>query len=209
MIITYFGKQFFKIQQGETVIALNPISKQSKTVAKPARFGSQIVLSSIHHPDFNGIEQVTYADQVPMVIDGPGDYEVKEIFIKGVGIKTTVEKKEYINTVYSFSVEDISLLTLGALSQTLPASERQDIDAPDILFVPLGGDALDPKDAYKLAVSFEPSVIIPMDYDEKSLSVFLKEAGISKKEEVDKLVIKKKELLAMQSEVVLLANVQE
>lgn len=207
MIITYFGKQFFKIQQGETVIALNPISKQSKSVAKPARFGSQMVLSSVHHPDFNGVEQVTYNDQTPMVVDGPGDYEVKEIFIKGVGVKTSIDKKDYINTVYSFSIEDISLLNLGALSQTLPASERQDIDPPDILFVPLSG--LDLKDAYKLAVSFEPSVIIPMDYDEKTLALFLKEAGVSKKEEVDKLVIKKKDLLAMQSEIVVLANVQE
>ncbi|MEJ0002234.1 MAG: hypothetical protein WDN09_03625 [bacterium] len=31
MIITYFGKQFFKVAQGEMVIAFNPVSKSSKT----------------------------------------------------------------------------------------------------------------------------------------------------------------------------------
>ena len=42
MIVTHYGKQFFKIQLGDTVIAYNPIGKDSKN--KTSRFGADIVL---------------------------------------------------------------------------------------------------------------------------------------------------------------------
>jgi hypothetical protein len=35
MIITYYGKQYFKIQQGDTTIALNPLSKENTLKLKP------------------------------------------------------------------------------------------------------------------------------------------------------------------------------
>jgi hypothetical protein len=53
MIIQYFGKQFFKISQGDFTVALNPISKDSKEFNK-AKFGSNAVLITTNHPDFNG-----------------------------------------------------------------------------------------------------------------------------------------------------------
>jgi hypothetical protein len=55
MIITYFGKQFFKIQQGDMVLAFNPVSKSSKTDIS-AHFGADIALQTTNHPDYNGIE---------------------------------------------------------------------------------------------------------------------------------------------------------
>ena len=47
MIITYYGNQFFKIAQGDTVVAINPPSKDSG--ANPARFGSVLALSTTSH----------------------------------------------------------------------------------------------------------------------------------------------------------------
>ena len=207
MIITYHGKQFFKIQQGDTIVALNPISKDSKFKDKIARFGSQIVLSSVNHPDYNGIETVTYGEQEPVAITGPGDYEVKDIFIKGILTKTMLDKKEHINTVYNMVLEGITISVLGALSKPLEASEREGVENADILFVPLGDgdDLIDPKAAYKLAVSLEPGIIIPTDYTDATLKAFLKEAGAEKTEAVDKLVLKKKDLADKQGEVMVLS----
>ncbi len=208
MIITYHGKQFFKLQQGETIVALNPISKDSDFKDKVARFGSGIVLSSVNHPDYNGIETVTYGDQEPVAITGPGDYEVKDIFIKGILTKTELDKKPYINTVYNMVLEGINITVLGALNKTLEAGEREGAESPDILFVPVGdgkNGLLEPKDAYKLAVSLEPGIIIPTDYTDASLKAFLKEAGAEKTESLDKLVLKKKDLADKQGEVVVLS----
>lgn len=207
MIITYLGKQFFKISQGNLVVAFNPISKESKFASLASKFGSDIALSTINHPDYNGFDNVSHGDNIPFEIMGPGDYEIKDIFIDGVMTNTVINGKKYINTIYSLSIEGISLCFLGAISdEKLSSAVLEQIESPDILFVPIGNnDLLDPAKAYKLATTLEPKVIIPMDYDEKTLKAFLKEAGQEKITPIEKLTIKAKELIGREGEVVVLS----
>lgn len=208
MIITYFGKQFFKIQRGEMVLAFNPVAKASKTGIN-AHFGADIALITTNHPDYNGIEQLSHGERFPFVITGPGDYEIKEIFIKGVLSNATIANKKYINTIYIFSIDNINVVFLGGLSDPeLSKEAREAINNPDILFVPIGGKSgegvLDAKSAAKLASSLEPKMIIPMDYDVGSLKSFLKESGEEKAEVVEKLTLKLKDLDGKEGEVVVL-----
>ncbi len=211
MIITYFGKQFFKIGQGEMVIAINPVSKSSKS-GVTAHFGADIALITTNHPDYNGEEQLSHGEREPFVIKGPGDYEVKEIFIKGVISEAVLASqsaqagKKYINTIYSFSVDSIHIVFLGALSDdNITKEAREEIDGPDILFIPVGDKGmLDAKTSAKLASSLEPKLIIPMDYDDGSLKAFLKELGEEKAEVVDKLTLKRKDLEGKEGEVIVL-----
>lgn len=208
MIITYYGKQFFKIGQGEMVLAFNPVSKASKT-GITAKFGADISLITTNHPDYNGLDQLSHGDRVPFSVTGPGDYEVKEIFIKGSISNAAISDKKYINTIYSFAVDGIDLLFLGALSDAQLSKETMEsINSPDILFIPVGGNGLlDAKSAAKLASSFEPKMVIPMDYDATSLKLFLKEMGEEKAEVVDKLTLKRKDLEGKEGEVVVLKQV--
>ncbi len=205
MIITYLGKEFFKIQQGELVVAINPIGKDSKE--KASRFGARIALSTMNHPDFNGFEQVAHGDTVPFAISGPGDYEIQSIFLKGIGTEAEYDKEKYINTIYSFSIENISICFLGALSNgKLPADVREQIDAPDIVFISVGGSGtMDASEAYKLAVSLDAKVIIPMEYDDKLLKAFLKEGGQESVKAIEKLTIKAKELADKEGEIIVLS----
>ncbi len=210
MIITYFGKQFFKITQGDMTLSFNPVSKSSKTGIN-AHFGADIALSTTNHPDYNGIDQLSHGDRSPFVITGPGDYETKEIFIKGLLSNTNIAGKKYINTIYTFTVDKMNLVFLGALSDTeLPKEAREAINEPDILFVPVGGKdgdgMLDAKSAAKFVSSLEPKLIIPMDYDDASLKVFLKETGEEKAEVVDKLTLKLKDLDGKEGMVVVLKS---
>ena len=205
MIITYFGKQFFKIQRGEMVLAFNPVSKSSNTGIN-AHFGADIALVTVNHSDYNGLEQVSHGERVPFAVTGPGDYEVKEIFIKGIMFDLIVAEKKYINTIYIFSIDNINIVFLGALSDPEISKEaREAIDGPDILFVPVGGKGLlDAKQSAKLALSLEPKMIIPMDYDDASLKAFLKETGEEKAEVIDKLTLKLKDLEGKEGKVVVL-----
>ena len=207
MIITYLGKQFFKIQQGNLILAFNPISKDSKTDFKGSRFGSDIAFSTTNHPDFNGFDMVSHGDNVPFEVKGPGDYEIKDIFIKGIMTETELGGKKYINTIYSLSIENISLCFLGCVNQgKFNADVRGQIDPPDILFVPIGNkELLSTSEAYKLAVSLEPKIIIPMDYESNDLKAFLKEGGQDQIKPIEKLTIKAKELAGREGEIVVLS----
>ena len=206
MIITYFGKEFFKIQHGDTVIALNPVSKDSKL--KSSRFGADIALISVNHEDYNGADLVSFGEKIPFVISGPGEYETKGIFIKGIPSESSAGGNKKINTIYTLSVDKMNICFLGAISsKNLPVESREAIDGVDILFVPIGGEGvLNPSDAYSIAVSIEPKVIIPMDYaDETVLKKFLKEGGAEKTEILEKFTVKQKDIEEMEGEIVVLA----
>jgi L-ascorbate metabolism protein UlaG (beta-lactamase superfamily) len=204
VIISYFGGQCFKISQGDLTLAFNLPSKNSKQ--KSVRFGSDIVLVSQNHEDFNGTENAAFGEREPFVISGPGEYEVKEIAVRGFGSQSSYGG-EHINTIYSVAFEGMNLCFLGALGSTeLPQTAKQELDNVDILFLPIGGDGvLEYAQAYKLAVGLEPKAIIPMHYDAASLKAFLKEAGAEKTEQMDKFTVKKKDLDGKEAEIVVLS----
>ena len=207
MIITNFGRQHFKFQVGDTVFALNPVSKDGK--GKIAKYGADVCLITVNHPDYNGAEQVETSTKTPYVIRGPGEYEVAGVFIKSFGTETKLKddkiEKTYQNASYVFTFDGIRVTFLGALSHMLEPHHKEVIDETDVLFIPVGRDdfLLNAYDAHKLAVTLESKLIIPMDYDEVSLPLFLKESGAEGVEPVEKLTIKRKDIEGKLGEVVL------
>lgn len=175
MIITYQGGNSFKIAQGELSLVLNP---QAKTSADVTLFSA-------------GRSETS--EKSGFVITGPGEYEVKDIFIKGF----LSDGREGFNTVYLISFEGMRLCFLGELATPeLKPAVLENLEDIDILFTTT--------DAYKLAVSLEPALIIPMSFDKASLAQFLKEGGGSNAETIDKLVVKKKDLEGKKGEIVVL-----
>jgi L-ascorbate metabolism protein UlaG (beta-lactamase superfamily) len=210
MIITSLGLEAIKVQFGDTVLAFNPVSKDSKL--KSQTFGSDVVLVSLNHPDTNGVDNAGRGDKQPFAVTGPGEYEVSGVFIKGFQTVSHYGDVERINTVYSATLEGMNMLYLGAIDSTELAPEiAESIDTVDILFVPIGGEGvLSASDAYKLAVKFEPSIIIPIHYgeagDKDALKTFIKESGNDKISPVEKLTIKKKDIADKQGEVVVIKS---
>lgn len=198
MVITYYGAQYCKLTLGDLTIALNPPAKDSKIFGgKVPRFGADIALITTRHPDYNGVDTVTLGDKEPFVIDGPGSYEIRDIFITGAKSSVTIDGKEYINTVYGFELDGIKLGVMGAIAdeKTLSSEAKELLANADMLFVPIGGGSVfDPAQAYKVATSFEPNVIIPLSTDDTSLARFLKEGGQEKTEVLDKATLKRRDL---------------
>ena len=205
MVITYQGGECFKISFGDVTLAFNPISKKSKLT--PAKFGSDVALVTMNHPDFNGVEQVAHGNKQPFVISGPGEYEVGTVTVRGFGVKTTFDKKVRYNTIYQVRLEDINIIFLGALSEPeIDPKILGEFGDVDILFVPIGGDeVLEVPQASKLSFKLEAKLIIPMHYDSKALKEFLKEESADSVKPIDKLTIKKREVSAMEGEIVVLA----
>ena len=214
MIITYHGGAYCRVSHGNITIATNPISKNSRL--KSTKGGSDIVLVSLQDPDFNGIEQVTHGDKIPFCIEGPGEYEVKDIFIKGFQTNSLYGAKvdtPRINTVFLLNMEGISILVLGALSDAkLAPSILEEIDRVDVLITPIGGNGvLSSIEAHKLGVSLDAKIIIPTLYDTPSaekvaLSHFLKEAGVEYSKPQEKLILKKKDVEMQSGSVVVLSS---
>ncbi len=211
MIITYHGGECFKVSQGDLTLAFNPPSKESKL--KVSKFGADIVLVSLNNPDFNGVDTASLGDKVPFVVNGPGEYDVKSVTIRGYLSPSQYDKAQPINTIYSVIVEGVHICFLGALGgDDLPIEAKQELDQIDVLITPIGGDGVfDYATAYKRAVQLEPKVVIPMHFgmtsgNKDALKLFLKEAAAEATQPIDKFVFKRKDIEGKEGEIVVLQN---
>lgn len=210
MVITYQGVEAIKIQHGDLTVAFNPPSKDSKFSG--TSFGADVVLITANHPDLNGAAQASRKEKEAFVIDGPGEYEVDGLFIRGFVSKTNYGGKMRINTIYTITIDGIHVAYLGALDEADLSSEaKEELGQADILFVPIGGDGvLNPADAYKASVKREPGIIVPIHYGEvgekDALKQFLSEGGQEDAKPVEKITVKKKDVDSKQGEIVVLKS---
>jgi L-ascorbate metabolism protein UlaG (beta-lactamase superfamily) len=147
----------------------------------------------------------------PFIIDSPGEYETKEVFIEGIPISS--EKEKSLNTIYTLETEEMRICHLGALSQKeLTDSQIEKIGDIDILMLPIGGgDSISSKEAIKIMSQIEPKIIIPMYYQIAKLRLklegldkFLKAMGVKKVEPLPKLSIKKKNISPDEAKIIIL-----
>ncbi len=210
MVITWYGQSCFKIQSGETVLFTDPFCKEIGLT--PPRGQANIVTISHQHRDHNNYDALTGE---PLVIKGPGEYETKGISIKGIlSFHDNKEGKERgTNTIYIIEVEGIKICHLGDLGEEkLNDTQVEEINGVDILMIPVGGSfTINGEDAVEIINQIEPRLVIPMHYKIPGLDVkldgvdvFLKEMGIGKKEAVDKLTLKKKDLPQEETEVIIM-----
>ncbi len=209
MVISYGRAEAIKVVFGDTTLAFNPISKKSKL--KATSFGADIALISINHPDMNGSEQVSRGDKQAFVVDGPGEYEVGGVTIKGIQSKSSYDGDK-LNTVYMVTLEGMRLCFLGAMgSNELSTELKEALENIDILFVPIGGDGVfSPSDAHQMAVKLEAHIVIPIHYGEigkkDALKTFLKEEGHEGIKTIDKLSVKRKDVESKEGEVIVLSS---
>jgi len=205
MILTFHEGACVRASAGDTTLVFGPVSKGSKNF-KPVNFGADVAFVSLNNPDMNGADEAGRGDKQPFVIFGPGEYEVKDITVSAYPSGSKWGSEPRTNTVYSVHFDGMSLLYLGALGDLDLPREILEMDAPDVLIIPVGGQgALSPAEAQKLAVKLEAKIIIPILYDDKSLKQFLKESGEDVKP-VDKLTIKPRDLTGKENEVVVLQS---
>lgn len=199
MKISWYGHSCFKIMTKNKTIITDPFSKDIGL--KPPRCEADIVTVSHDHYDHNNVSALRGS---PFIISGPGEYELKEIIIKGISSFHDAKqgKERGLNTIFSIEAEDIKICHLGDLGQKELTSEQlEKLGEIDILMVPIGGIyTANSEKATVIINQIEPKIVIPMHYKIPGLRIklenadgFLKEIGI-KKEIVEQLIIKKKDL---------------
>ena len=199
--ITFAGRSCFQISVSNSKdhsadIVIDPFDEKSGL--KLPNFSADIVLSTHAHHDHNNIKAVK-GD--PFVISGPGEYEVKGVFVQGIpSWHDDKEGKERgSNTIYVIEAEDIKFCHLGDLGQKQLTDEQlEKIDTIDVLMIPVGGKyTIDSQEAQKIISQIEPKIVIPMHYalpkqsdDLDGVDKFLKVMGKNAIAPIDKLTVK-------------------
>ncbi len=169
MEISYLGHSSFKLRSREAVLITDPFDPKLVGMKFPA-LSADIVTISHQHADHNFLPAV---EGNPLVISGPGEYEVKGIRI--IGISTYHDNKEGQergkNTVYRINMSGLSIVHCGDLGHKFNEGQAELLDGVDILLVPVGGVyTISSTSALEIVSQLEPSIVIPMHYKTERIS---------------------------------------
>ncbi len=193
-------------------IVIDPFDEE--TGLKVPNFSADIAMVTHGHHDHNNVKALK-GD--PFVVDGPGEYEVKGVFIQGIpSFHDDSEGKERgKNTIYVIEAEGIKFCHLGDLGQKQLTDEQlEKIDGVDVLMIPVGGEyTINSSGAQKIISQIEPLVVIPMHYALPKLNTkikldgvdkFLKTMGKNLVTPIDKFIVKSSTLSKGTMEIVVL-----
>ncbi len=162
MEITWLGHSCFRIKGKEVTLVTDPYDVDLGYVwPKPA---ANIVTVSHAHP---GHSSTTGVDGNPRVVNRPGEYEIKNVFI--IGLPTfhdaTQGANRGRNVIFLIEMEDLRLCHLGDIGHTLSSKQIEELSGLDILFTPVGGvSTIDAKTAAEIVRLLNPKIVIPMHY---------------------------------------------
>ena len=205
MTISWFRLSSFKITGKDVTVITDPFG--SSTGLTAVRGAADLVICS--NPKLDWCNNFSSISGSPFTITGPGEYDVKGVFVIG---RVASNKELGENTIFSIEVEGVRIAFLGSLKQDQLTDEQKEIfEGSDIVLVPVGGkQILDFEMGAKIANQLEPFIVIPHSYKTPGLSLaldkpdkFVQEMG-GKHTEEEKLTLKKKDLVGEATSLVIL-----
>jgi L-ascorbate metabolism protein UlaG (beta-lactamase superfamily) len=184
MDITWYGHSCFRLGERGVAIVTDPPS-DDLGYDRP-RIRADAVTISHDHPGHNN--RLGFRGG-PRFFDGPGEYEVKGVFITGIATYHDARNgaARGKNTVFLFDFDGVTVCHLGDLGHVPTQSQIESLSDVDVLLIPVGGlHTIDVSKATEVISLIEPRLVIPMHYKTSAgkaklqpLDKFLKEMGLA------------------------------
>lgn len=191
MDITWYGHSCFRItERGRVTIITDPYA--DSIGLPPLKLKGDVVSISHSVPGHSYVEAVKGE---PVVISGPGEYEIGGVFVYGQAMHFIDGDTARWNVAYLFKYDELTVLHLGDLAHVPDQSTVEALGEVNVLLVPVGGgNSLRANQAADVIALIEPHYIVPMHYQLPGLNFslepvdrFLKAMGVSKAQEEDML----------------------
>jgi L-ascorbate metabolism protein UlaG (beta-lactamase superfamily) len=193
--VKWLGNTCFRIKSRDATVLMDPTSRE-QGMAMPKQKADIVTLS------VDGVKGgLTGVEGEYTLIEGPGEYEVQDVFLSGIRTRRNESAKQRFNTVYLVEMDEMVFCHLGNLNKRLTEAQVEAMGDVDVLFVPIGGgDGLTPTGATEVIGQIEPRLVIPMKYrigDEdgkRALGEFAAALGLSEVPREDRLTLRKSAL---------------
>jgi L-ascorbate metabolism protein UlaG (beta-lactamase superfamily) len=199
MIINWYGEGCFRVQEGEVSFMTDPFDA-SIGLASPRIKADMVLKTLTAFPRAFGKNDKD--SKFEFIIDGAGEYNIKEIDIVGLPIFKE-SASTFLKTIYIVKTPTANLCFLGHLSSFPDANILEHLEIVDVLFVPAGGEPfLGQKEAVKLIKHLEPKIVIPMFFKvpglkrkAEDIKIFLNELNCNNVSAQEKISFRRKDLL--------------
>ncbi|WP_420643850.1 MBL fold metallo-hydrolase [Candidatus Leptofilum sp.] len=145
--------------------------------------------------DAQGHNYVTAVSGAQHKLNGPGEYEIGNVFITGIVTKGAAPANN--NVIFLFDYDGLTVAHLGDLDKVPSQTEIEALEEVNVLLLPVGGgNSLTAAQASELVSMLEPNIVVPMHYKLPGLKLeleeidrFLQEMGVTEPTEEDSLKI--------------------
>ena len=184
MEITWYGLGCYRItERGMATVVTDPYTAKAG-LGSPKIKGDVVTIS--HLGNGKSRYDANSVNGYSQLLDGPGEFEIGGVFITGVpSPRQSIEEKR--NTIYVYNYNGVNVAHVGELDKVPTQTQIDKLGTVHVLLLPVGGnDVLNPSQASELISMIEPSIVIPMMYEEKGLKYeyesvdkFVAEMGIT------------------------------
>lgn len=107
-----------------------------------------------------------------VAIDQPGEYEVKDISINGIGAQKHIDASGKATTMYRIATGDIAVAVVGHVASPLSEDQLETLGVVDVAIVPVGGSGytLDSHQAATVVRQLDPKIVIPTHYADSAIT---------------------------------------
>jgi L-ascorbate metabolism protein UlaG (beta-lactamase superfamily) len=190
--ITWYGRTCIRLRGREAVVVTDPY----QAVVGPTGRGITGDIVTFSHADDSPLPKakgkrsrdgqtvLPSSLETSFVLDGPGEYEVRDVLLTGVRTYRDEQRGQERGKQTAFAVEIDGLHTihLGDIGHLLTEEKLADVGPIDIACIPIGGQ-LSATRAAELVAQLDPRIVVPMpvcedesDCDE-ALAKFFHEMG--------------------------------
>src|SRR4051812_12195768 len=179
MELTWYGRTCVRLRGRDAVVVADPYV----AVVGPTGRGVTGDIVTFSHPDDatgakarakskrsrDGQTILPSSLDDAFVLDGPGEYEVKDVLLTGVRTYRDDAKGAERGEQVSFVVEldGMHTIHLGEIGHLLTEEKLADIGPVDIACVPVGG-ALSPQKVAELVAQLDPRIVVAMPLDDEA-----------------------------------------
>jgi L-ascorbate metabolism protein UlaG (beta-lactamase superfamily) len=173
--LTWYGRTCIRLRGKDAVVVADPY----QAVVGPTGRGITGEIVTYSHPDDtplakakgtrsrDGSTLLPGSLESAFVLDGPGEYEVREVLLTGVrtyrdDVKGAIRGKQ---VAFLVELDGLHTIHLGEIGHLLTEEKLADIGPVDIACVPIGG-ALSATKAAELIAQIDPRIVVAMPLDD-------------------------------------------
>ena len=171
MELTWYGRTCIRLRGKDAVVVADPYP----AVVGPTGRGITGEIVTFSHPDDkplpkakgklsrDGKTVLPTSLEDAFVLDGPGEYEVRDVLVTGVRTyrDDTRGAERGRQTAFVVELDGMHTIHLGDIGHLLTEEKLGDIGPVDIACVPVGG-ALSATKAAELIAQLDPRIVVPM-----------------------------------------------